>query len=106
MEKKCPLSKDEFYNLSLLAVFALICSRSGQSNASVTYLTLRYQWGPRHAILLNKAGGDRHWQEVKEEIKDEYLNAREELPKKGKFEVWIKSGDRINLEHEEDEEDF
>jgi hypothetical protein len=89
-----PVSRKEFWKLKLSDVFELVSNRSGQPLAKFSSLALRFQWGGRDVVVVEKSLSDQYWQEMKERMKNEFLTAKER--KKSdiiKFQIWIETGD-------------
>ena len=99
-----PLSRKQWWSLSLAEFFALVCSRSGQPQDSLLSLTLKYNWGDRDAFVVRKEDSDERWGKIKKRIKDLFLDAKTEMPGETEFEIWVKSGETTNFAAGEDED--
>jgi hypothetical protein len=101
-----PLSGEIFRTSNITEFFNVVASRAGKSDQSLAYLTFIYNWGEREAFVVKKFGGDQYWEEIKERVKGTFLDARNSMKKRTKFELWIKCGDTTNLDEADEDDDW
>ena len=97
------VSRKEFWKLKLSDVFELVSNRSGRPLATFSSLALKFQWGGRDVVVVEKSLSDQDWKEIKERMKNEFLTAKERKKSDSiKFQIWIEAGDEAS----EDDEDW
>jgi hypothetical protein len=100
------LSNEIFRTSSISDFFNVVASRAGKSDGSLTCLTFVFNWGEREAFVVSRYGGDQYWEDMKERVKGTFLDARNSMKKRTKFELWIKCGDTTNLDAAEEDDDW
>jgi hypothetical protein len=101
-----PLSGEIFRTYNISEFFNVVASRAGKADATLTCLTFVFNWGKREAFVVKKYGGDQYWEDIKERVKGTFLDARNSMKKRTKFELWIKCGDTTNLDDAEEDDDW
>lgn len=89
-DKQNPVSSDVLHNSSLLELFELVCNRRAKPEETLSQLIFRFNWDPTAAFVVNKTDDDESWEEVKEEVKDAYMMAKQDMPERRKFQVMVK----------------
>jgi len=97
-----PISKGALFKLTINELFSLACDRSSQPLESVTKLTFRYQWGQLVDFELLKDEGEDGWETLKEDMEQDYDNAKKRDVDLKRPQIWIESLKRAGLEDEED----
>jgi len=100
------LPREIFLASTISEFFNHVATRTGTSDRFLTQLTFIYNWGERDAFVVNKFGGDQYWEDIKERVKGTFLDARNSMKKRTKFELWIKCGDTTNLDDAEEDDDW
>lgn len=99
-----PVFRKDIWKLKLSDIFDLVSSRSGQPLTSFSSLALRFQWGGRDVVAVEKSLGDQEWKDIKERIKNEFLTAKEKKPECTKFQIWVEACGEVTATDDDDED--
>jgi hypothetical protein len=95
----------EVSDFSLVDVFALVSSRSGQPLEELEHVTFRYQWGDMVTLVVNRYAGEETWKGMKSKMSRIFKNVQKEYRKKKQFLVWVYCGDRTVLKEDSGDEE-
>jgi hypothetical protein len=93
----------EFQNASLPEFLNLVSSRRSIPASSIVRLRFTQHWGGRAFFVVDRYSGDDQWRKVKEEIKNNFIFARDGMPECQEFQVWVMCEVRVGWDVEEDD---